>query len=99
MFIIGNLINAIAYILSYLLGLYNLLIVIRAALSWVSADPYNPIVHFIVTVTEPFLSLIRTFIPMRRIGFDISPIIAFGILVFIDKFFIATLFDIAIRLH
>ncbi|MBI4652423.1 YggT family protein [Candidatus Desantisbacteria bacterium] len=98
MFILGNLLNAFATILRHLVSLYYILIIIRAVSSWIDIDPYNPIMHFIIKVTDPFLRWIKTKIPDNRLGMDISPIIAFFILVFIEKFFIESLSDFALRL-
>ncbi|MDP8253980.1 MAG: YggT family protein [Candidatus Kaelpia aquatica] len=96
MFIFANLIRAIAEILSVLLTIYYWLILIRALLSWVNPDPYNPIVQFLHKVTEPVLSLIRRMLPIGAgIGIDISPIIAFFIIIFLRSFLVKTLLEIS----
>ncbi len=96
MFIIANLIGAIAEILSVLLTIYYWLILIRALLSWVNPDPYNPIVQFLYKVTEPVLSVIRRILPFGSgIGIDISPIIAFFIIIFLKSFLVRTLLEIS----
>ena len=38
-----------------LLEVYFWVVLVRALISWVSPDPYNPIVRFLVLVTEPVL--------------------------------------------
>ena len=63
MFVLSNLIATTATILDMALGLYTLLIFGRIVLSWVSADPHNPIVQILYQTTEPVLRPIR-----RRIG-------------------------------
>ena len=73
MFIIGNFLKAIAVVLHYVLTFYMWIVVARAVLSWVSPDPYNPIVRFIHNVTEPVLYRIRTRIPVDFGGIDFSP--------------------------
>lgn len=57
------------------LELYGLLIIIRALLTWVNPDPYNPIVRFLHRVTEPVLRPIRRVMPDLG-GLDLSPLIA-----------------------
>ena len=47
MFVLGNFFQALAMATSYALEILTWLIIIRALLSWVSPDPYNPIVQFI----------------------------------------------------
>ena len=98
MFIIVNLLDAIAIIIHYVLTIYMWLIIIRALISWVNPDPYNPIVNFLYQITEPVLSKIRRYLPFRNIGIDFSPIIAFMIIIFLDRFLVGTLQDIVVRL-
>ena len=98
MFVFGNFVAAIATISDYLLTGLNWLIIIRALLSWVSPDPYNPIVQFLYRVTEPLLAPFRRLIPAYAIGFDISPIFALIFIWFIKLFVVRTLFSIAMRM-
>ena len=100
MFVLSNLFAAVATLLSVLLTIVYWLILIRALLSWVNPDPYNQIVQFLNKATEPILYPIRRMIPVRfRMGFDISPIIAFLILIFLRSFLVKTLFDISFKLR
>ena len=73
------------------------LIVVRSLLSWVSPDPYNPIVQFIERVTEPVLAPFRTLVPSYRIGLDLSPLFAILFLYFLKIFLIKTLLGLAVR--
>ena len=86
MFILGNLLQATAQILNIILQLYMWVIIIRALLSWVNPDPYNPIVQFLYSITEPVLYRIRQLIPMSGIGIDFSPIIVLLAIVFLQGF-------------
>ena len=95
----SNFLAAIATIIDYLLTILNWLIIIRALLSWVNPDPYNPIVQFIDRSTEPLLSPLRNLIPAYKIGIDISPIIALLLLYFLRIFIVGTLLDLAFRLR
>jgi YggT family protein len=100
MFVFGNLLNAVAIILHYALNIYMWLIVARAVLSWVSPDPYNPIVNFLYQATEPVMYRVRRYIPFWRLGtLDITPIIIFIIIIFLDSFLVGTLQEIAMRLR
>jgi YggT family protein len=99
-FILSNLISALAQILDLVLNVMAWLIIIRALLSWVSPDPLNPIVQFLNTVTEPLLAPIRRLMPPAwRFSFDFSPLIAIFALVFLRSFLVKTLFDISLRLR
>jgi YggT family protein len=57
------------------LNIYGFLIIIRAVISWVSPDPFNPIVRFLYRSTEPVLRPIRRRLPDLG-GLDISPVVA-----------------------
>lgn len=100
MFIFSNLLAAVASLLNTVLTILYWLILIRALLSWVNPDPYNQIVQFLYKTTEPILYPIRKMIPVSfGIGIDISPIIAFLILIFLRSFLVKTLLDISFRLR
>ncbi|MFZ5907409.1 MAG: YggT family protein [Nitrospirota bacterium] len=98
MFIIANLILAIAYIANTVLTVYMWIIIIAALISWVNPDPYNPIVRLLYTVTDPVLSRIRKLIGGRLGMIDLSPMIAILIIVFVKYFLIRSLFDFAYKL-
>lgn len=92
MFVLSNLFTALANVCDIGLQIYYWMILIRALLSWVSPDPFNPIVQFLERATEPVLAPIRRFLPHMAI--DISPIIAFLIVMFLRSFLVQTLLDI-----
>jgi YggT family protein len=95
MFVLGNFIAAIAHILDTVLTIYMWIIVIRAVLSWVNPDPYNPIVRFIHQVTEPVMYRVRRFIPLGGLGIDFSPIIILLVIVFLQSFLIRSLLELS----
>ena len=98
MFILGNFLLSIARILDIVITLLYWIIIIRALISWVNPDPFNPIVQFLQRVTEPILNPIRKALKMQFWAIDISPIIAIICLIFLQSFFVRTLTDIALRL-
>ena len=95
MFVFGNLIEALAYILDATLTIYMWMIIARALISWVNPDPYNRIVIFLYKVTEPVLSPVRRWIPLGHLGIDISPIIVILIIYFLKIFLVQTLVQTA----
>lgn len=100
MFALANLLDTAARIIDMVLTAFYWLIIIRALISWVNPDPLNPIVQFLQKVTEPILAPIRKRLPLNfRFGLDISPIIAFLIIMFLRHFLVRTLVDIAMRLR
>jgi len=99
-FVLHRLFFAVAEIVDYVLWIYMLIIIVRALLSWVNPDPYNPIVRFIHRVTEPVLRPIRYRLPTHQLGgLDLSPLIAILAIHFVGRvFLVPLLFDIAGRM-
>ncbi|MCX5834240.1 MAG: YggT family protein [Deltaproteobacteria bacterium] len=98
MFVVANLVEIIARILDIGLTLYMWIVIIRALLSWVNPDPYNPIVRFLYRATEPVLRPIRRLIPMGNIGIDISPIIVILVIILLQNFVVRSMVEFAYRL-
>ena len=62
--------------LDLLLTILGFAIIARALLSWVSIDPYNPLVQILYQITEPILAPLRRVIPPIGGMMDITPIVA-----------------------
>jgi YggT family protein len=97
MFIFGDFMIAVARILDWLLEIYKWIIIVAALISWVNPDPYNPIVRFLYSVTEPVLRPIRRIIGFRLGAIDISPLIVILAIIFVQSFFIKSLLKIGLR--
>ena len=98
MYIIGYLLLAIAKVLDVVMNIFLFIVIARAVLSWVSPDPFNPIVRFINNVTEPILYPIRTRLPVHFGGIDLSPIVVFLGIIFIRTFVVNTLMQMSASL-
>jgi YggT family protein len=98
MFVLGNLLEALARVLDVILNLLMLIIFINALLSWVRPDPHNPIVMFLDRVSDLVCNPIRRLFPTAVGGFDLAPLIALLAIWFIQVFLVGTLRDIAIRM-
>lgn len=96
MFILGNFFIALANVADILLTIIYWLILIRALISWVNPDPFNPIVQFLYNTTEPILAPVRRFLPAMAI--DISPIIVFLGIMFLKPFLVTSLMDLGYKL-
>lgn len=97
MFIIANLLNAFAIVIHWVLNIYMWVLFIRILLSWVNPDPYNPIVIFLKQVTDPVLNRVREKMPHTGMV-DLSPIVVFLAIMFLDAFVVQTLQEIAFKL-
>jgi YggT family protein len=98
MFALRHLIEALATILDLALTVYMWVIIARALLSWVNPDPYNPIVRMLYNVTEPVLGWIRRRVPVVFGGLDLAPLLVLLAIVFLQRFLVASLFDLARQL-
>ena len=99
MFVFANFLNAIAEVLDYVLWAYSWIIIVRALLSWVNPDPWNPIVQFLQRATEPVLAPIRRRLPTWRVGLDLSPLVAILAVMFVQYFLVASLRELAWRMR
>lgn len=95
MFVLSNFVVALARTVDIVLTLYMWIIIARALISWVNADPYNQIVIFLYKATEPVLRLVRRIIPFRNAGIDLSPMIVILIIIFLQFFLVETIIQFA----
>lgn len=99
MFVVSNLIGAVAGVLDIVLTIYMWIVIIAALISWVNPDPYNPIVRFLYSVTEPVFGFVRRLLPLPSMGFDLSPFVVILAIIFLQKFLVNTLYQIAGRIQ
>ena len=99
MFVLSNLLLAVAGILQIALWAYFWILIARVVLSWVNPDPFNPIVRLIYRATEPVLRPIRYRLPTAGTGLDLSPMIVIIAIYALDSFLIGTIRDLAYRLR
>ncbi len=98
--ILSDFLIIVAKIINVSLTVLYLLIIVRALLSWVNPDPYNPVVRFIYRVTEPILAPIRMIIPLGiGSGIDISPLIAFLLIMFLQPLVYRGLISLALSIR
>ena len=99
MLVFSNLLTAIAKILDIVLVIFMWIVIARAILSWVNPDPYNPIVRFIHNITEPVLHQIRKRLPLNFGGIDFSPILVLLAVIFLQRFVVQSLYELALTLR
>ena len=95
MFILANFLEALAAVVSMLLTIYMWVVIARAVISWVNPDPYNPIVRFLYSATEPVLYRLRRALPLYAGGIDFSPIVVFVVIIFLQRFLVQSFYDLA----
>ncbi len=95
MFIVGNLVYALAHVVDITLSIYMWVVIISALISWVNPDPYNPIVRFLYGITEPVFAFVRRYLPILPMGLDLSPLIVVLAIVFLQQCLVKTLIQLA----
>lgn len=98
MTILGYFLMAVAKILGGLLWAYMWVVIVRALLSWVQPNPYNPIVRFINSLVDPITYRISRIIPTRIGMVELSPLILLVIIIFLQEFFVRVLYSTGARL-
>jgi len=100
-FVFGNIVIGFASVLDMMLTIYMWLLIGRAIVSWVNADPRNPIVRFLIMVTDPPLRVIRRMLPssLRYFPLDIAFLVLFGLVIFARFAVVQSLVDFGQRLR
>ena len=75
--------TAVVFLIQTLFGFYILAVMLRFLLQWVRADFYNPLVQFLVRITNPPLLPLRRIVPGYR-GLDLAAVVLAFILQFIE---------------
>jgi len=95
MFLFANLLVAVAQILDYVLWVYAWILLGRVIISYINADPNNPLIRFLYSATEPVLERVRAKLPLSSGGFDFSPIVVWLVVIFLQRFLVRSLYDLA----
>ncbi|HXG05148.1 MAG TPA: YggT family protein [Candidatus Binatia bacterium] len=97
MFVGAYFLTALANLLNLAIVVYIWIIIARAVISWVSPDPFNPIVRFLYRVTEPVLRPVRHRLPVAM-GLDLSPMVVILALYFLKEFLVPVLHRLAMEI-
>lgn len=98
--LLANILLALAKIVELFNGaltIYKWILLASVIISWVNADPYNPLVKFIYGTTEPLLRRIRKIMPNTGM-IDFSPLVAFAIIYFVQIAFFDTVYSYFLNL-
>ena len=97
MVMLANALVGVGAVLDFILLAYQWILIARAVVSWVSADPRNPIVNFLHAATDPATRVIRRRLPMslRYFPLDIAFLVLFGLVIFARYFVVQSLTDYA----
>ena len=79
--------------------IYFRILLIRAVLSWIQPNPYNPLVRTIYKLVDPVTYRISRIIPTRVGMIDFAPFILMILIVFLQRFLIRSLFELGTRIN
>ncbi len=101
MLVLANVLRGLAEVLYWVLWIYQWILIARMIISWVSADPRNPIVSFVYSATEPLMRMIRRRLPtsLRHFPLDIAFLVLFGIVILARYGVVQSLLDYAMILR
>jgi YggT family protein len=98
-FVFGNLVGVVAWLVDIGLQVLIVLIVINALLSWFRIDPSNPALQLLERVSGFVCNPIRRLFPTVASGMDFAPMIALVALMALQRFLVPTLQELAQRLR
>ncbi|MBN1635561.1 MAG: YggT family protein [Deltaproteobacteria bacterium] len=79
--------------LHFLINIYIWIVIAGALITWVSPDPFNPLVRFLKSATDPVFRIVRKNVPWSLGGVDFTPIVVIAILVFLDVALVNSLIE------
>lgn len=93
--ILRELFLAVAGLVDLAFSIYIMILVARALISWVNPDPYNNIVRFLHSATDPVLDRIQRYVPLQFGGIDFTPLALLLALTFVQRILTVILRSIA----
>ncbi len=76
MVVVSAVMAALLYVVDALFMVYFFIVLAACLVTWVNADPYNPVVQMLRKLTEPVFYRIRKFLPFTyKSGIDFSPVV------------------------
>ena len=96
MFILGEFFQSLAFLLNGICQLLYWLLFARIIISWFPVDPYHAAVQFLFQVTDPILNVFKK-IPLQIGMLDLSPMLAFFALQFLNRILVRILLGLALQ--
>jgi YggT family protein len=99
MFVIGDVLVGVGQVLNMLLEIYMWIVIVRAVLSWVRPDPYNPIVRFIYGLVDPVTYRLSRILPTRLGMIDVSAMILIVAIYLMKLVVVRIIIDTGLRMR
>jgi len=97
-FVLGNVLGAVAWLVNLAFNVLMLVIVINALLSWFHLDHGNPAVLVLDRISDFVCNPIRRLFPTVASGIDFAPMIAMVALIFLQKIIVPSLATLAAKM-
>ncbi len=98
MFVLGNLMTALATLLGGVINLWSFVIIVSAILTWLPIDPYHPAAQVVRRIADLLCDPIRKVVPIHSLGVDLSPLFAILLLQFTNQFVVSSLRELGARM-
>ena len=96
MFILGEFFQSLAFLVNGICQILYWLLFARIVISWFPVDPYHSVVQFLYQVTDPLLNFFRR-IPLQIWMLDLTPLLAFFVLQFVNRVLVRLLLMLAMQ--
>jgi YggT family protein len=96
--ILANILIGLGQSFSMLLNFYLIVVVVAAVISFVSPNPYNPIVRIVSALTYPVFSWFRRRLPLKFGGLDFTPALVIVLILLINTYGAYTLIKVGLNL-
>ena len=99
--VVSNIIVALGQLLSMVAGLYMLIVIASAVITWFPVPPWHPAVRLLRGLTEPVYERLRRFVPrvFWQSGIDITPWIVLLALYFLNAAVFRSLVELGMRMR
>jgi YggT family protein len=96
--VVPNILIGLGTTIAAFLQSYLLIVIVAAVISWVSPNPYNPIVRILAAFTEPVFSWFRRRLPLVVGGLDLSPLLVIALIYLVNMLVMSSLVQVGLNL-
>ena len=93
--LLSNFLIALGQLLKTVAGLYMIVVIASAVITWFPVHPWHPAVRLLRGLTEPVYERIRKYMPdiLWNTGIDFTPLIVLLVLYFLNAWIFQTILD------
>ena len=96
MFVVANIVDAVAQVAHMLVSAYVFVVLAACVVSWLRVDPWSQPVRILRSLTEPVFGRLRARLPfLCQGGMDFTPVAAVVILELVDLILVRSLAQLA----